>query len=132
MKGSSVAQVHYCFLFHNLAPSTDMHDRIDQPGAASAEPISGADDSDMLQYDPNRLLDFLIERLKLKNDAALARTLSIMPPMISKVRSRRAAVSPALLVVMHEASGITIEELREQMGDRRPTFTPIPESLLLR
>ena len=109
-----------------------MHDRIDHPGAASVEPTTGADDSDMLQYDPNRLLDFLIEQLKLKNDAALARTLSIMPPMISKVRSRRAAVSPALLVVMHEASGISLEELREQMGDRRATFTPIPESLLLR
>jgi hypothetical protein len=109
-----------------------MHDRNDHPGAAVTEPVSGGDDSDMLQYDPNRLLDFLIERLQLKNDAALARTLSIMPPMISKVRSRRAAVSPALLVVMHEASGITIEELREQMGDRRPAFTPIPESLLLR
>jgi len=110
-----------------------MHDLTDLPGAASADPATVADGHEhLLQYDPNRLLDFLIERLKLKNDAALARTLAIMPPMISKVRSRRAAISPALLVVMHEASGISLEELREQMGDRRPSFTAIPDSLLLR
>jgi len=110
-----------------------MHDRTDNPGAASSEPTAGQDAHDhLLQYDPNRLLDYLIEHMKLKNDAALARALAIMPPMISKVRSRRAAISPALLVVMHEASGLSLEDLREYMGDRRPAFTPIPESLLLR
>ena len=110
-----------------------MHDLTELPGASSAEPANAADGQEhLLHYDPNRLLDFLIERLKLKNDAALARALSIMPPMISKVRSRRAAISPALLVVMHEASGISLEELREQMGDKRTSFTPIPDSLLLR
>ncbi|MGO4381922.1 hypothetical protein [Pseudoduganella sp. RAF53_2] len=110
-----------------------MHDLHDNSGAAMTDPATGSDGHDnLLQYDPNRLLDFLIEHMKLKNDAALARALAIMPPMISKVRSRRAAISPALLVVMHEASGVTIEKLREEMGDRRLAFTPIPDSLLLR
>jgi hypothetical protein len=124
--------MHQRFPFDNIAPSTAMHDLTDLPGAASAEPANPADGLEHLHYDPNRLLDFLIEHMKLKNDAALARALAIMPPMISKVRSRRAAISPALLVVMHEASGISLEELREQMGDKRATFTPIPDSLLLR
>jgi hypothetical protein len=110
-----------------------MHDQTDLHGASPADTAIAAEGQEhLLQYDPNRLLDYLIEQMKLKNDAALARALAIMPPMISKVRSRRAAISPALLVVMHEASGISLEVLREQMGDRRPSFTAIPDSLLLR
>ena len=32
---------------------------------------SDSDSDDLLQYNPNRLLDTLIENLRLKNDAAL-------------------------------------------------------------
>ncbi|MGV3654269.1 MAG: hypothetical protein ACO1N5_08620 [Noviherbaspirillum sp.] len=70
-------------------------------------------------YDPNRLLDNLIERLQLKNDAALARSLDVAPPLISKIRHRRLPVGASLLIRMNEVSGLSIQELRKIMGDRR-------------
>jgi hypothetical protein len=73
-------------------------------------------------YDPNRLLDQLIERLNLKNDAALSRLLEVAPPVISKIRHLRLPVGASLLVRMHEVSGLTIKELRNMMGDRRDKF----------
>lgn len=75
-----------------------------------------------LQYDPNRLLDALIENLRLKNDAALSRALEVAPPVISKVRHQRLPVSAALLIRMHEVSGLTIRDLRFLMGDRRQKY----------
>lgn len=44
-------------------------------------------------YDPNNLLDSLIEKLHLKNDAALSRALEVAPPVISKIRLKREAKS---------------------------------------
>ena len=74
------------------------------------------------EYDPNRLLDALIEHLRLKNDAALARALEVAPPVISKIRHRRLPVGAALLIRMHEVSELTISDLRFLMGDRRKKF----------
>jgi hypothetical protein len=74
------------------------------------------------EYDPNRLLDALIEHLRLKNDAALARTLEVAPPVISKIRHRRLPVGAALLIRMHEVTDLTIGDLRYLMGDRRKKF----------
>lgn len=73
-------------------------------------------------YDPNRLLDSLIDRLKLKNDAALSRALEVAPPVISKIRHRRLPVGASLLIRMHEVSDLSIRELRELMGDRRTKY----------
>lgn len=70
-------------------------------------------------YDPNRLLDALIERLNLKNDAALSRALEVAPPVISKIRHARLPVGASMLIRMHEESGLSIRELRNLMGDRR-------------
>lgn len=70
-------------------------------------------------YDPSHLLDSLITILDLKNDAALSRALDIAPPVISKIRHRRLAVGPSILIQMHEASDLTIRELRAMMGDFR-------------
>ena len=70
-------------------------------------------------YDPNRLLDALILKLALKNDAALARALDIAPPLLSKIRHRRLPVGASLLIRMYEASDLSIKELRAIMGDRR-------------
>jgi hypothetical protein len=84
--------------------------------------LTAADATDKLTYDPNRLLDALIEHLRLKNDAALARALEVAPPVISKVRHLRLPVSAALLIRMHEVSELTIRDLRFLMGDRRQKF----------
>ena len=73
-------------------------------------------------YDPNKLLDGLIERLNLKNDAALCRALEVQPPLLSKIRHRVIPVGAALLIRMHEVTGLTVKELRLLMGDRRKEF----------
>ena len=74
------------------------------------------------QYDANNLLDELIERMNLKNDAALSRALEVLPPVISKLRHRRLPVGASMLIRMHETSGISIKELRALMGDTRKRF----------
>ncbi|WP_342119086.1 hypothetical protein [Pseudoduganella sp. OTU4001] len=77
---------------------------------------------DLLQYNPNRLLDTLIENLRLKNDAALSRALEVAPPVISKIRHHRLPVGASLLIRMHEVSDLSIRDLRYLMGDRRNKF----------
>lgn len=78
--------------------------------------------SEQFQYDPNNLLESLIERLNLKNDAALSRALEVAPPLISKIRHRRLPVGASLLIRMHEVSDLSIKDLRHLMGDRRTKF----------
>jgi hypothetical protein len=75
-----------------------------------------------IQYDPDRLLDALIEKLQLKNDAALSRALEVAPPVISKIRHRRLPVGASLLIRMHEVSDLSIRDLRVLMGDRREKY----------
>jgi hypothetical protein len=77
---------------------------------------------DQFEYNPNRLLDTLIEKLHLKNDAALSRALEVAPPVISKIRHRRLPVGASLLIRMHEVSDLSIHDLRYLMGDRRNKF----------
>lgn len=79
-------------------------------------------------YDPNALLNSLMKRLKLKNDAALCRVLEIAPPVISKIRHKRLPLGASMLIRMHEVSDLSIKELRELMGDRRPKFRAIDVS----
>src|SRR5690349_5347991 len=87
---------------------------------------SDSDSDDLLQYNPNRLLDTLIENLRLKNDAALSRALEVAPPVISKIRHHRLPVGASLLIRMHEVSDLSIRDLRylmgDRMGDRRNKF----------
>lgn len=65
--------------------------------------------------DPNRLLDALLQLLDLKCDAALCRTLNIAGPLLSKVRHHGSPVSAALLLRIHEVTGISIFDLRALM-----------------
>jgi hypothetical protein len=62
---------------------------------------------------PNKLLDTLIEKLRLKNDAELCRVLEVQPPIISKIRHRKLAVGATILLRMHEKSELSIKELKE-------------------
>lgn len=58
------------------------------------------------------LLDAVMAKLGLKNDAALARTLEVAPPVISKIRHGRLPVGATLLIRMHEVTDIAIRELK--------------------
>ncbi len=73
-------------------------------------------------YDPNKLLDFLIDKLGLKNDAALCRALEVAPPVVSKIRHKKLPVGASMLIRMHEVSDLSIRELRDLMGDRRQKY----------
>ena len=61
----------------------------------------------------NILLDTLIEKMGLKNDAELCRVLEVQPPIISKIRHRKLAVGATILLRMHEKSDLSIRELKE-------------------
>ncbi|UUZ51959.1 hypothetical protein LP420_03670 [Massilia sp. B-10] len=60
---------------------------------------------------PNKLLDTLIEKMNLKNDAELCRVLEVQPPIISKIRHRKLAVGATILLRMHEKSDMSIRDL---------------------
>ena len=70
---------------------------------------------DEAQYDPNLVLDAIISKLRLKNDAALSRVLEVAPPVISKIRHNTLPIGATLLLRMHEESEFSIRELRELM-----------------
>ena len=73
-------------------------------------------------YNPNHLLDILLGKMQLKNDAALSRMLEVAPPVISKIRHHRLPVGASLLIRMHEVTGMSIRDLRDLMGDRRTKY----------
>jgi len=84
--------------------------------------MNGPDLLKSVEYNPNHLLDVLIEKLQLKNDAALSRTLEVAPPVLSKIRHRKLPVGASLLIRMHEVTGMAVSELRQLMGDRRGKY----------
>lgn len=61
----------------------------------------------------NKLLDTLIKKMNLKNDAELCRALEVQPPIISKIRHRKLTVGATILLRMHEKSELSIRELKE-------------------
>lgn len=73
-------------------------------------------------YDPNTMLDTVLAKMQLRNDAALSRMLEVQAPVISKIRHHRMPVSGALLVRIHEATGLSVRNLQDLMGDRRTKF----------
>lgn len=70
-------------------------------------------------YDPNQLLDALLVRLNLKNDAALSRALDVARPVLTSIRQRTLGIGAWLLVRMGEISDLSIADLRRLMGDQR-------------
>jgi len=70
-------------------------------------------------YNPNHLLDVLLNKMQWRNDAAMARALNVTPLDIVQIRRSRLPVGASLLIRMHEVTGISIRDLRNLMGDRR-------------
>jgi hypothetical protein len=68
-----------------------------------------------MNYNPNYLLDEIIKKLDLKNDAALSRVLEVAPPVISKIRHYTLPIGATILIRMHEVSDFSIRELREML-----------------
>lgn len=60
-----------------------------------------------------KLLDHLIGSFKLKNDARLSRFLEITPPAISKLRHGKQPITAAMILAIHEKSGMPVKRIRE-------------------
>jgi hypothetical protein len=70
-------------------------------------------------YDPNHLLDSVLDRMRMGNDEDLAEALKIDPSVIAEVRAMRVLVDATMLLQLHELTGISVIALRNIMGDRR-------------
>jgi hypothetical protein len=102
------------FFKFGAAPFNQLHRR----GSIMAHHALASQES----YNPNHLLDILLGKMQLKNDAALSRLLEVAPPVISKIRHHRLPVGASLLIRMHEVTGMSIRDLRDLMGDRRTKY----------
>jgi plasmid maintenance system antidote protein VapI len=65
---------------------------------------------------PNYLIDMLLDKYRLKNDAALSRALKVSPAVISKVRNLRMVVGPTVILRIHEVFGTPVADLRAWGG----------------
>ena len=98
---------------------------------------STSDQANLTNYNPNYLLDEIIRKLDLKNDAALARILEVAPPVISKIRHHTLPIGATILIRMHEVTDFSIRELREMLAFDAseeqalsawpPCLTPLPD-----
>ena len=60
-----------------------------------------------------KLLDELLKRFQIKNDAALARELEIGPADVCKLRSGKVALGPRVILSIHEHLGVPVAEIRQ-------------------
>jgi len=67
------------------------------------------------QYNPNKFINYLIDAMCLKNDAALSRELGVRPPVISKIRNGRLAIGASILIKAHEKLNVPTLKLRKMM-----------------
>jgi hypothetical protein len=64
---------------------------------------------------PHKLFDFLIENFDLKNDKRLCLEIGIQPSSLSKFRAKKRAVTPALILAIHDRFQIPIEEIKNKL-----------------
>ena len=83
---------------------------------APLQPFLGQQYDLLESYRPADLLDFLMQRVGLANDAALAHYLHIAPPVVSKVRSKRLCLSDSLIIRIHEVSGLSVAQIKAEAG----------------
>lgn len=62
------------------------------------------------------LLDFLVKKNKLKNDAALSRALGVRPSVLSKIRARTMGVSGDVKITIYKKTGMSIEDIEKLLG----------------
>ena len=70
-------------------------------------------------YDPARMLDALALHTRASSDASLAKALKISKHLIGWIRQGRYPLSATLILQIHEATGLSIGEIRNLVGDRR-------------
>jgi len=63
-------------------------------------------------------LDTLIAKLKLKNDAELARVFEVAPPVISKIRHRKLPFGDSMILKAHEKFNFAVAEIRAGLAGK--------------
>jgi plasmid maintenance system antidote protein VapI len=58
------------------------------------------------------LIDYLLNRLELRSDAALSRAIGLPHPIVSRLRHGKCTVSAGILLKLHDTTGLPVEELR--------------------
>lgn len=66
--------------------------------------------------DPNVLFDTIIKESQLKNDAALARSLSVAPPTISNMRRQRLQIGPSMILSILEHHHMPLARIRRLLA----------------
>lgn len=64
------------------------------------------------------LLDTLIDKLKLKNDAELARAFEVAPPVISKIRHRKLPFGDSMILKAHEKFNFAVADIRAGLAEK--------------
>lgn len=91
------------------------------PEAPAPEKISFVKASEMAtKTTQNKLLDIIIEKTGLRNDAGLARLLEVAPPVISKIRHNRLPFGATLAVAATEVTDLTIADISAILAGRAP------------
>lgn len=60
-------------------------------------------------------LDKMLDHLKLKNDASLARAMLVAPPIISKMRNVDLPFGSDYIIIAHELTGWSIEDIKIEL-----------------
>jgi hypothetical protein len=70
-------------------------------------------------YDPNRLLDWAIERLSLESDRDLCAALEIVDEHLVGIRKGVNRLPASILIAINDLTRCRISELKKILGDRR-------------
>jgi transcriptional regulator with XRE-family HTH domain len=60
----------------------------------------------------DHLIDHLRREHKIRTDAELAKQIGVKPPAISKLRHGTSALTPAIILKIHEALNMPVKEIR--------------------
>lgn len=72
----------------------------------------------------NELFNQIIREFGLKSDSALSRALEVSPSVISKIRTGSAPFTDNMLIVVHDATGMSIKELKTILREGLPALPP--------
>jgi transcriptional regulator with XRE-family HTH domain len=90
--------------------------------------MHNGDSRNSFDCDANGLLDALLQRYGLKNDAALCRVLDVQPCLMSKIRHGKQRISADMMLRIHEVFDMPIAEMRTLMRAEQfyPRIRPVP------
>ncbi|NHZ66020.1 hypothetical protein [Massilia genomosp. 1] len=63
-------------------------------------------------YNVGMLLDAVMAKLGVKNDAALSRELGVSPTNVSNIRNLKVALSAAMMIRIHDVADMSITTIR--------------------